>query len=96
MRCEICHTKEANVHLTHRYPAVPSLNVPATQWSDHLCEECATMYQKELDGFRQHESILSGTNMSDVEREVAIQAHREAERNHMTDWKSRSRRNDAV
>lgn len=66
-----------------------SLSVPATVWKDHFCEACATEFQKDLDRFRQQETAPFRSGMSEQEREISIQASREARRIHMSEWKSR-------
>jgi protein-arginine kinase activator protein McsA len=88
MLCEKCQIKEANAHLTSKLPAVPSLNIAASEWRDHLCEDCAKVYMRELELFLQSQPPPFRAGMSEQEKEVARQAFRELQRRHMTEWKT--------
>ncbi len=87
MRCEICQAKEATVHLTHRFPPIEGLNVPATEWKDHLCGECAIAYEHESDRFLHQQLSPWREGMSKEEQELALQALQGAQWQHMTEWK---------
>jgi hypothetical protein len=53
MICEKCQTKEANAHLTHKFPLGPEHREPSVAFQLHLCEECAAAFKLEYDQFLQ-------------------------------------------
>ncbi len=86
MICEKCQLNQATVHSTHSFPLQPDKRTPATLVQQHLCQNCATAFQREYEQFLPEQPQFASRGMSNEERWEANRPLRKAVERYIREW----------